>query len=237
MEPCRNAVAAALERSAIMSTEVTVTDNRSAPRDVSRAMIGHSAARKAPGMEAPADVSPRAQSDSDTKPDSGANHHTHRHRRDHEARVRDHQRTKYDPGVVIRDRDDQRIHWRDHDCARRLDHYPLLRRRDQHVSPVRFEPERLDRIHHVVGLIVVSVAKLRRPRRVRCQIGQHVRKSRESLHRRVPGHGVNRGDSPLHRNRQVLNLPGLGGRHLVRVRRSRQYLRNQRIRIERKRRD
>ena len=183
-------------------------------------------------MESPAHSDESAQPDSHTEADSGSNHHAHRNRRQHESRISDHQRPEHKPRVVIWHCDENRIHRRDDDRAGGRYYHGLLRRRDQNVRLVSLVAQGLDRVHHVVRLVVIRIAELRRPTGVLREIGEHIGERRQRLHRGVPRHRVHRAHALRHGNRGVLHRPALRGGNLVGISGCGQNLRHQRVRIK-----
>jgi hypothetical protein len=237
MEASRDAMPAMRERARVMSAEMAVIHYRSAMRNIVAAAQGHAAPVEigAPRVVAPAKSTEHSQADAHSKSNSESHHQADRNGRHIKARICDHQRSVNHPGIVIRNRHQQRIHRRNHNYAI-IHHHGLLRRRDQHVPLLRRETVRLDGIHHVFRLVVIRVAELRRPRRILRHVIEHRGKFREALDRRIPIHGIRRGSALFRRQRQVGIQPCIGRRHLVRIRCGYQYLSHQRVGIKSKRR-
>jgi hypothetical protein len=79
----------------------------------------------------------------------------------------------------------------------------LLRRGDQHVPLLRRETIGLDGVHHVFRLVVIRIAKLRRPRGILGKVVEHGGELGKTFNGRVPIHRVRRGSALLRRQCQV----------------------------------
>jgi hypothetical protein len=90
----------------------------------------------------------------------------------------------------------------------------------------------LDSIHDVSGLVVISIAQLRRPGVVLRQSVKFRGELYETFDGRVPRHVVSPGRALIRGLIHVLVEPGIGLGHLIRICGSSQYLSDQRVRIE-----
>src|SRR5262245_57728255 len=116
------------------------------------------------------------------------------------------------------------------------DHDLLLLGRGQLVVGVRLRAQPLNRIHDVRLLRQHGVAELLRPVELRAHHGEHRRRRCELLEAVVPALLVDRGLELIALEILVLGGPAVGLHHLERIGRGDQHLRQQRIGIERDRR-
>lgn len=167
VETSWNAVTAVRKRASVMPAEVPVVDHRGAVGDVGCSVEPHAAADeiRMPRAESPAEARENSDPDSHAEAETDPQHDTDRNWRHDKARIGDHQRSEHDPGIVVRNVNQRRIHRSDHDRARLHDHR-LLRCRHQGVRLLCLESQRLDRVHNVFRLVVIRIAELRRPRRI-----------------------------------------------------------------------
>ena len=221
------------ERAAVVSAKMAGTRHGSATRNVIGAAQGYAAADKvsSPPAEAPAEAPKGAQRDSHAEADSDSHHDADRNWRHHERRVGDEHPTPNGPGIVNRNGNHQRVDRGNQDRTF-LDHHGLLGRRHQDFRRLRLEPQGLDSIHDVFRLVVIGVAKLRRPTGVLGQILEDRGKLAEAFDGRIPSHVVHGAGALIDRQRYVRGRPGLRSGNLIRERRARQYLGDQRVRIE-----
>jgi hypothetical protein len=110
----------------VMTAKITVIDYRRAARNISVAAVEHAAAAPsgAPGAKSPAVAAKDANSDTHAESESDADGDADRVDR-RKARIGSKQPAPDEPGVVIRNEDDGRIHRRNGDDAgfsRRHDH-------------------------------------------------------------------------------------------------------------------
>jgi hypothetical protein len=108
-------------------------------------------------METPSEAAKDPKSDSHSEANSESQREAER--RDHsiKARVGVKQPAPDAPGVVIGNVDQSRIDRHNSDRAGVYNH-ALLRGRNQHVRLLGLQPHGLHSVHHVSGLVVISVA-------------------------------------------------------------------------------
>jgi len=174
-------------------------------------------------------VGPNRDSREEAKSDS--HHEAGRRRQQSIARIGDKRRPPEPPRIVIGNVNHSRINRNDADHAG-IYHHALLRSVNQGLRLLCLQAHGLHSVHHVSGLVVIGVAELRRPGGVFREIVEGGRKGRETFDSRVPIHGVRPGGALIGRQIHVLVEPGIGRGDLVRIRSRRQYLSDQRVRIE-----
>jgi hypothetical protein len=113
-----------------------------------------------------------------------------------------------------------------------VDNHTLLRSRNQRVRLLRLQPHGLDSVHDVSGLVVIGIAQLRRPGGVFRKIVKHGGKRCEAFNGRVPIHGVRSRGALIGGQIHVLVQPRVRRGNLVGIRGTRQYLSDQRVRVE-----
>jgi hypothetical protein len=171
MKVSGDAASTVFKRAAVMSAKITVIANGHAVGDVGVASehYGPAIPRGRPRSKAPTEAVIYADRDSGIEGQSDSPHNACGRRQHDKAGIGDKQRAPNIPGVVIRNENHGRIHRHDFDQAG-FDHDALLGGSDQHLRVLRLQPHRLDRVHHVSGLVVVGIAELRRPSAVFRQV-------------------------------------------------------------------
>ena len=140
------------------------------------------------------------------------------------------------PRIVVRNIDKRGVdRFDDHRSA--VVNHSFLWIRPQRAGRLRLHAHRLDRIHHIARLVVISIAQGPRPAIVPSHIAQHRRKCRQGLNTRIPRHLVGCGGTLLGRHAGRLRHPVIGVADLLRISGSGQHLGNQCVRVKSDRRD
>ena len=95
----------------------------------------------------------------------------------------------------------------------------------------------LDRVHHVVRVVVISLPQCSGPRKISGHLIEHALERSERLDARIPGLLLGGIGQWAGFERRVLRDPPVGRGDLVRIGRAGQYLRDELVRIERDGRD
>src|SRR5579871_4414154 len=124
--------------------------------------------------------------------------------------------------------------------GRQLDHtlvvtHNFLRRTLQRSSGLRASAHHLDRFHHILRLVVVRIAQVRRPLQVAIHLRQNLREGGQRLYAGIPGLHVG-GLSKLLLVSVALRLPPpVRFHHWWRISQRGKYLRDQAVGVERNR--
>jgi hypothetical protein len=110
--------------------------------------------------------------------------------------------------------------------------YFLLRSALESSRVNRAIPQSLDRAEHFRGLVVVCLSEIGGPRETVVHSLQNLRKSTERLDARIPGLLIDCSSQGIARKLRVLFKPPGGFRHLIRVGRPGQDLRNEHVGIQ-----
>jgi hypothetical protein len=233
MEASGDAASTVFERAAVMPAKVTVIAYGHAVRDVSVAAEKHGSTvpGRRPRAEAPAKPGIDPDRDSRIEAQPYSPHHACGRRQNDEARIGNKQRAPDGPWIVIRNKNHGRVNRHDLDQAG-FYHDALLRRRHQYLRILRLQPHRLNGVHDVAGLVVIGVAKLRRPGAVFRQIVERGGEFDKTLNGRVPIHGIRPCGALIRGQIHVLVEPGIGRGDLARIGGGSQNLSHQRVRIE-----